>query len=369
VPRRLVHLLIVLIVALVLADPVRAGAPPPGRLTIGVGGWNSVEDPSPGAWEIARLIDREALLFALPGGIPRRHIGRYEGIEQQIGTRVRAWARGGQSVVLVGHSYGATLLLRVLHELAGDGVALQRVRLILLDRDTLDYPLATRHTNRAPEGLRLALNVYETLDDSLRGGRLPGATNVDASAVISDERRLLGELVPGDPRAGASVHVYVTYSFAVRRRILEAFGRSYLPGVWETVGAPASSPFYWLVDVRDRDGHRFSMRHWAGSRRGMLEYRGTVTHGVLAGRFSQDHVPAPPGCAPGAAAPGAAGTFSGSRTAETMHVIANGTESGYIVDPEHPGSCPTSTHPYTSSFDVTVAARFTLPRRSAPTPP
>ena len=220
---------------------------------IAVAGWNTEGAPCDPRGIPARCIGlfETARVLAGPEGVVSTH--RLPGVSSQglidadhyASTEFAVWTsataillnrESAEPVVLLGHSHGAILVLRVAHQLAQAGVQLQRLRVVTIDPIVILYPFPVFLS--VPCGVSRALNFYQTSDPPLTGARVRNATNVDGSSAIHSEQALGNLQDPDDerfmPALLAPNHTFIDDSFTVRRRILARFDRDteYLPGFW-----------------------------------------------------------------------------------------------------------------------------------------
>jgi hypothetical protein len=206
------------------------GIPPPDALVVVVGGLGSQSDYDPGILDTANWLSEHPLWFPLPN-LPFPSL--YLSIESEIEADVRSAVNANRAVILVGYSHGAALLLRVVSQLANEGVDLHRVFLATVDPVTDGYPLPKYE--RVPHGIGAALNVYQTLPTAiLQGESVVGAYETEVGALLLVERDLLRDIsLDWEERTALEPHRFIQHSLIVRRAILTWLNVCYLPGVWQ----------------------------------------------------------------------------------------------------------------------------------------
>lgn len=253
--RRLIPLsALALLVFWMLGAPARAA-------TLAVGGFNS-QGANPGLFNTARLIDPKAAAWTLSGTInPTQQAIEYGLVEDAVFKRARQAIKREEQVNILGYSYGATLVLRVVHRLANDQLPLKNVHLVTVDRIGVGYPLLpVFHT--VPKGLGSSLNVYQKTSRVLQGGEVTGAMNRAVTGEIREEKRLGRIANPFDGRFLQHPHLFIENSDHVRRLILETFEIAYLPGLWDLyTTADHGAAFGAHYVVYEKKG-RFESKAW-----------------------------------------------------------------------------------------------------------
>ncbi len=292
-------------------------------VTIIVGGYNSVLEPRAGVVLTGRLIDPDAVVAWLPGGIPSA--SKYQAVEDELFQIALEAAEnpGGGSVNLLGYSHGATMVLRIANHLGSLGLA-RRLKIVTIDRIAFAFPLYPRYRS-VPDGVALAFNIYQTVDPSLTGGLVIGAVNEDATSEIEIEHTYGPLYNPDDDRFLHPYHHYIQDSDYVRRNVLAHFGVKYLPGIWK-VGVTGTSimpikefVLYHLIYV---DGTKFDAKGWTALKE-FSEYAGALRQFSLSGKF---FIPTfAPDC-PNLGVTDASGSFGGivDKLYQTMNLQLHG---------------------------------------------
>lgn len=226
--------------------------------TIAVEGWNSEGGGDRNRFFVtAHFIDPATEEYTYPGALnPDKTY--YSNVEQMVYNSTINAIQANQTVNLLGYSHGAVAVLNVLKRLDSEGVSLANVSVVTVDEVIgvkigivwAKYPLKNP-AKSVPAGVGRALNIYQRQERSSRGERVRGALNIDASQVLVNELTAGRSIDQEDtlfwPDYG-SYHIYIQGSLAVRRRILEEFGVSYLGGIWQFdhtngCGSAVSAPY------------------------------------------------------------------------------------------------------------------------------
>jgi hypothetical protein len=137
------HLAKLALVAVVMLLPTPDAA---AQRAIAVGA--DIFDPAPGIFETVHWLDENAPTFRLPAlrlfdTSCSVSTEPYRETEEAVHTAINQFLDSNNDVVLIGHSHGAELILRVMHRLAREGIEpqkLRKVKLGLIDVVSDCYP-------------------------------------------------------------------------------------------------------------------------------------------------------------------------------------------------------------------------------------
>lgn len=192
---------------------------------IAVSGGNTEDaEGFPGIFETARWLDFNVQSYRLPHWEAPGAAADYLAIEDQIETDVLRILARGDYAILLGHSHGATLILRVVYRIP----AIMRLKIILVavDRIRREYPIRQDIdiTDIVPPGLIYAFHARQSGYLPVRGGPLIGvcaSCEIDLTEQAARERDFARDIDSRDPRFTQNLHTYMDDSFVGRRWIFE----------------------------------------------------------------------------------------------------------------------------------------------------